>query len=156
MFDIQIPQDKVLGQDPMVDPSPFQARQTIVPCEPSQAGCGSQNWPSKKENLQSNHGSSPGNFPTSDAWALTRPAAWPRSPNFETSVAPWAPYLCINIAADLEYDWHCLQVSIDNFHPPVQPGHAVSGPIISLLHLLFCDDPLNTCPSGHCFLRNSS
>ena len=38
---------------------------------------------------------------TSDACALTSPAAWPRRPNFETSVAPCAPYLCINIAADL-------------------------------------------------------
>ena len=114
----------------------------------------------KKENLRSNQGSSPRNFPTSDAWALTRPAAWPRSPNFETSVAPWAPYLCINIAADLER-YHMaeksIQMSIDNVvHPPVQSGHAASGPVVSLLHLLFWDDPLNTSPSGHCFLRNSS
>ena len=50
-----------------------------------------------------------------------------------------------------------IQMSIDNVvHPPVQSGHAASGPVVSLLHLLFCDDPLNTCPSGHSFLRNSS
>ena len=55
------------------------------------------------------------NFPTSDACALTRLAAWPSSPNFETSVAPWAPYLCINIAADLvevHYAWFLVQLKV--------------------------------------------
>lgn len=36
---------------------------------------------------------------TSAFWFRARFCAWPRSPNPPTSVAAWAPYLCIKVAA---------------------------------------------------------
>ena len=47
-----------------------------------------------------------------------------------------------------------MHSSVESVDRPVQPGHAVSGPGVCLLHLLLCYGPLYTHPSRHSFLRN--